>query len=156
MTTSALEALLAAGEWGAADRETRRLLLTEGDQGGFRGLDPDEILRLECGLLLAIDDAWRRASDGRYGFTVQSELLSATRAEGHSRKTTWRLFGKRVGWMGDQGWIGEADVEHRGDAPAGHLPWVPGTMPTVATGPTYEVLFLFYKQFDDCGAGDGG
>ena len=99
MSVSALENLLAAGEWRAADEETRRLLLEEGDRGGFAGLDPDEVLQLDCTLLTGIDVAWRTASDGRYGLSVQSELLSAIRAEGHPRKTTWRLFGTRVGWV---------------------------------------------------------
>ena len=81
MSVSALENLLAAGEWRAADEETRRLLLEEGDRGGFAGLDPDEVLQLDCTLLTGIDVAWRTASDGRYGLSVQSELLSAIRAD---------------------------------------------------------------------------
>lgn len=150
MSTSALETLLAAGEWRAADQETRRLLLEEGDRGGFIGLDPDEVPELDCALLTAIDAAWRAASDGRFGLTAQSELLAAIRAEGHPRKTTWRHFGARVGWVGDDGWVEEPALDYRADAPIGHLPWVPGTLPTVATGPTYEVFFLFYKLFDEC------
>ena len=155
MSVSALEDLLAAGEWRAADKETRRLLLEEGDRGGFTGLDPDEVLQLDCTLLKGIDAAWRKASEGRYGLSVQSGLLSAIRAEGHPRKTTWRLFGTQVGWVGSDGWIDESGLSYRADAPAGHLPWVPGMLPTVSTGRTYEVLFLFYKVFDECGGDDG-
>jgi hypothetical protein len=150
METSALEALLFAGEWQAADDETRRLLLADADDGGFTGLDPSEVPRLDCALLLAIDDAWAMASNGRYGLTTQSETLAAVRAEDHSRRETWRMFGARVGWFHEDGWCEASDVGYSADASAGHLPWVPGIWPTVSTGRPYEVLFLFYRHFAQC------
>jgi hypothetical protein len=150
METSALETLLAADEWGAADGETRRLLLADADGGGFSGLDPSEVPTLDCGLLLAIDAAWAKASNGRYGLRAQAEILAAVRAEGYSRKEAWRVFGARVGWFHDAGWSETSDVGYTADASAGHLPWVPGIWPTVSTGRPYEVLFLFYRHFAQC------
>ena len=41
-STSPLRALLGAGEWKAADLETRRLLIARADTGGYAGIDPDE------------------------------------------------------------------------------------------------------------------
>ena len=76
-STSPLRALLAAGEWEAADRETRRLLIADADVGGYVGLDPDEAATVDCELLRSIDVAWRGASDERFGFTrvgVYSEV----------------------------------------------------------------------------------
>jgi hypothetical protein len=152
METSALETLLAAGEFRAADDETRRLLLADADDGGFVGLDPSEVPTLDCALLLAIDEAWAEASNGRYGLTAQSEILAAVRAEDHSRKETWRVFGTRVGWFeaSDAGWFEASDVGYSGDADVGHLPWIPGIWPTVSTGRPYEVLFLFYRHYARC------
>ena len=149
MDTSALDGLLAAGEWKAADEETRRLLLADADEGGFVGLDPVEVPTLDCDLLLAIDHAWREASHGRYGFTAQGDILTAVRAEGYGPKKTWRVFGTRIGWR-QRRWLDAGDLSYVADAPEGHLPWVPGTLPIVSTGRTYEVLFLFYRLFDDC------
>lgn len=152
MDTGALEALLAAGEWRAADDETRRLLLGAGDQGGFAGLESAETALLDCALLKAIDRSWSNATEGRYGIEVQSRILAEIRGEGLPRKTTWRLFGLRVGWVDSNGWAEADDVLDMADGPPGHLPWIPGTMPTVATGRTYDMLFEFYKRFDECAA----
>ena len=152
METSALKTLLAAGEWRAADDETRRLLLRDADDGGFTGLDPSEVPTLDCALLLAIDDAWAKASKGQYGLTAQSEILAGVRAEDYSRRETWRVFGTRVGWFepSDVGWFEASDVGYTADAGVGHLPWIPGIWPTVSTGRPYEVLFLFYRHFTRC------
>jgi hypothetical protein len=150
METSALESLLAAGEWRGADDETRRLLLADADDGGFAGLDPSEVPTLDCTLLLAIDEAWAKASNGRCGLRAQAEILAAVRAEGYSRKEAWRVFGTRVGWFHDDGWFETSDVGYTTDAGAGHLPWIPGIWPTVSTGRPYEVLFLFYRHFAQC------
>ena len=147
MVTAALEALLAAGQWRAADRESRRRLLEHADRGGFSGLDPAEVTAIDCAVLTAIDRAWGAASDGRFGLRPQSEALTAVRAEGLSRKVTWRRFGTELGWVQDGRWLDEESLLYDIDAPPGHLPWVIGTLPTVATGRTYEVLFLFYKHF---------
>ena len=150
METSVLKTLLAAGEWRAADDETRRLLLVDADDGGFTGLDPSEVPTLDCALLLAIDEAWAKASKGQYGLTAQSEILAAVRAEDHSQKEMWRTFGTRVGWFNDAGWSEASEVGYSSDGGAGHLPWIPGIWPTVSTGRPYEVLFLFYRHFSRC------
>ena len=56
-STSPLRALLGAGEWQAADLETRRLLIAQADTGGYAGIDPDEAATVECALLCSIDEA---------------------------------------------------------------------------------------------------
>ncbi|MBT8165665.1 MAG: hypothetical protein HKO63_04675 [Acidimicrobiia bacterium] len=152
MDTSALQAQLAAGEWRSADEETRRLLLADADRGGFRGLDPAEVPTLDCELVLAIDGIWGKASSGRYGFTAQAEILAPIWAEGFSAKKTWRRFGAQTGWR-QRGWVDADGLSYVADARRGHLPWVPGILPTVSIGRTYEVLFLFYELFNECVAG---
>ena len=151
MDVSPLEVLLGAGKWRAADEETRRLLLGAADTGGFTGIDPNEVVTLDCGLLLAIDDAWRAVSDGRFGFAAQAAVLSEVHSDGFSGLEAWRVFGVRTGWV-QREWVDEVELAYDAEAPVGHLPWVFGTMPTVLTGRTFEVLFLFYKTFTECAA----
>lgn len=149
MNISPLNVLLAAGEWRAADEETRRLLLADVDEGGFSGLDPKEVPDLDCSLILAIDTAWLEATGGRFGFTPQAKILALVRADGYRRNAVWRIFGTRVGWVEGE-WIGPDQLSYTINSPAGHLPWVPGAVPTVSTGSTFESLFLFYGHFTDC------
>ena len=148
--TSPLRALLAAGEWRAADHETRRLLIADADVGGYVGLDPDEAAAVDCGLLLSIDAAWREASDDRFGFTPQADALRVARDRGLPRSDTWRAFGRSVGWVDGREWLEEDGLRYEAEAPTGHLPWLPGTTTAVNTGRIYEGFFLFYGRFASC------
>jgi hypothetical protein len=149
-STSPLRALLAANEWKAADLETRRLLITQADTGGYAGIDPDEAATVECELLRAIDEAWSEASGGRFGFSAQAKALAAARSRSLPRADTWRAFGRTVGWVDGREWIEEDSLVYEASAPAGHLPWVPGTSTVVNTGRVYEGFFQFYARFADC------
>jgi len=150
--TSPLVALLKAGEWRAADAETRRLLLSDADVGGYVGLDPDEASQVTCELLLAVDHAWMAASGGRFGFTPQTKTLADVRSRDLPRADTWRAFGRTVGWVDGREWLEEDALVYAADAPVGHLPWVPGMTTVVNTGRIYEGFFLFYARFADCSA----
>lgn len=151
MDLTTLLASLAAHDWRAADEETGRLLLADGDEGGFAGLEPHEVKGLDCVLLLSIDRAWSDASDGRFGFAAQADVLAAVRADGLVRKAAWRVFGTRTGWVGADGWAADrSGLTYDLTAPVGHLPWFPATFPTVATGRTFEVLDWFYDHFSGC------
>jgi hypothetical protein len=149
-STSPLRALLGAGEWKAADLETRRLLIARADTGGYAGIDPDEAASVECSLLRAIDEAWSEASAGRFGFSAQAKALAAARSRSLPRADTWRAFGRTVGWVEGREWIEEGALTYEATAPAGHLPWVPGTATVVNTGRVYEVFFQFYARFAEC------
>ena len=148
--TSALRALLAAGEWKAADHETRRLLIADADVGGYVGLDPDEAASVDCDLIRSIDVAWIDASNGRFGFTSQESALKSARDRGLPRADTWRAFGQSVGWVDGREWLEEGGVRYEADAPVGHLPWLPGATSAVNTGRIYEGFFLFYGRFANC------
>lgn len=148
--TSPLRALLAASEWKAADLETRRLLLSEADIGGYAGLDPDEAAQVGCALLRAIDKAWREASDGRFGFTAQASALANARSQDLPRTDTWRAFGSAVGWVEGREWLEENSILYDLAAPPGHLPWLPGSATAVNTGRVYEGYFQFYSRFGTC------
>jgi len=148
--TSPLRALLAASEWKAADLETRRLLLSEADIGGYTGLDPDEAAEVGCDLLRLIDEAWREASNGRFGFSAQTEALAEARSLDLPRTDTWRAFGSAVGWVEGREWLEESGILYDLAAPSGHLPWLPGSTTVVNTGRIYEGFFQFYERFANC------
>lgn len=148
--TSPLRALLAAGEWKAADLETRRLLIAEADTGGYTGLDANEAARVECELLRSIDAAWGDASDGRFGFSAQALALADARSATLPLADTWRAFGRTVGWVDGREWAEEDDLQYDIDAPPGHLPWLPGSGTVVNTGRVYEGFFAFYVRFAAC------
>lgn len=147
---AALRTLLEAGNWSAADGETKRLLVEDVDIGGYVGVDADETTRISCDLLRAIDDAWTTASGGRFGIAVQNRMLAATMAEGFTSNETWRQFGRDVGWVTSDGWIEADGVLHDEAAPDGHLPWIPGIGTVVNTGRIYEGLLGFYSRYSDC------
>jgi hypothetical protein len=148
--TSPLRALLAAGEWKAADLETRRLLIDEADTGGYAGLDADEAASVGCDLLRSIDEAWREASDGHFGFTTQAAALAEVRELDLPRTDTWRAFGSVVGWVEGREWLEENGILFDLAAPPGHLPWLPGSTTVVNTGRVYEGFFQFYARFAAC------
>ncbi|MDJ0792512.1 MAG: GUN4 domain-containing protein [Acidimicrobiia bacterium] len=148
--TSALETLLAAHNWNAADRETQRLLVDEVDVGGYAGVDADEAAALPCDLLRAIDVAWTEASDGRFGLRAQNRILAQTISEGYPGNEVWRQFGRTVGWVGGREWIEADEVDYTDEAPEGHLPWVPGFGTVVNTGRIYDGFRIFYNRYNDC------
>ena len=149
-----LQAALRAGEWRRADEETGRLLLVDGDEGGFAGLEPHEIEGLDCARLQAHEQAWAGASQGRFGFSAQLEIVDSVLADGVVRTAAWQVFGTRTGWVTDDGWATDRSLlVYDIEAPRGHLPWFPATFPTVATGRTFEVLSWFYDHARGCLAG---
>lgn len=149
-TTAALRALLEVHEWNAADDETRRLLVDDADVGGFIGVDADEASLLHCDLLVAIDDAWTRSSDGHFGLSTQQQILAQELADGIGSNETWRSFGREVGWVRGREWIEQGDLTYSLDAPRGHLPYIPGIGTVVTTGRVYETFLAFYGRVADC------
>lgn len=148
--TTALAALLRSRDWKAADAETRRLLVQDVDIGGYVGVDADEATRIDCELLASIDGLWTDASDGRFGLSVQEGILAVAIAEDLPPNDTWRLFGRRVGWVDGRRWIGDSEVAYADDAAEGHLPYIPGIAPVVNTGRIYEGFLHFYSRVADC------
>ena len=142
--TSPLRALLGAGEWQAADLETRRLLIAHADTGGYAGIDPDEAAAVECDLLRSIDEAWSDASAGRFGFSAQAARPG--RGPKPPPSASRHLAGVRrtVGWVDGREWLEEDGSRTRPARPPGHLPWLPGTSTVVNTGRVYEGFFQFY------------
>lgn len=93
---ASLEALrdkLAAGEWEAADAETRRLLcVLAGEEAVKRKwVYFSEVKFIATSDLTKVDSLWRQYSNGKFGYSVQKKIYN------NSGKI-WNVFFKKVGW----------------------------------------------------------
>ena len=99
-----LEQLLAAKKWGQANDKTWEILLKEGDVDKSDDLDSNELLSLNCKTLADLDLAWRKASNGRYGFRLQRSIYNKyhyTLPPRESRLYLYTEFAKELGWFND-------------------------------------------------------
>ncbi|MBD2230239.1 GUN4 domain-containing protein [Phormidium tenue] len=129
-----LQERLQAQSWAAADRITRRLLAPGTTSlPPFDPLPSDPVL-LRPELIQAIDQMWLKASDGRFGFSVQRRIWQAALAtHPNDGAAAVNAFRDRVGWklaaprpevdFISSDWLNESEVTYSLQAPAGHLPW---------------------------------
>lgn len=119
----ALEDYLAKGQWREADQETENLIQ---DVAGKSYLAPEDIEKLPCESLQAMDQLWRQYSEGHFGFSVQKDLYTAAGngAASQYNEQTFGQLGDRLGWRADGRWLEYDKLMFAKDAPKGHLPGV--------------------------------
>uniref|UniRef100_A0A832M4P3 GUN4 domain-containing protein n=1 Tax=Oscillatoriales cyanobacterium SpSt-402 TaxID=2282168 RepID=A0A832M4P3_9CYAN len=113
--------------WKAADQETyERLLDAAGPKAQSQGFTPqDEMDRLSCKDLRTVDQLWSNASNGRFGFTSQQNIL---RALGDYRKMY-----AQVGWQRSSGeWL----IEWNYDPQTRRINYRPGKEPDFTSPPS--------------------
>ncbi|HEY9641901.1 MAG TPA: GUN4 domain-containing protein [Coleofasciculaceae cyanobacterium] len=124
-----LQERLQARDWAAADRETRRLLAPESVL-----LPPVDLALVQPELIRAIDQMWLRASNGRFGLSVQLRLWQEALADHpNNHEAAINAFRDRVGWkltapraevdFISSDWLNESELTYSLQAPVGHLPW---------------------------------
>jgi hypothetical protein len=132
-TTSVLEPLqqaLKAKKWALADQETRRLF----DPSSV-ALEPLPEIKLTPELIRSIDQAWLKASDGRFGLSVQARIWQEVKQQfPKDEQAAIEAMRDRVGWKLTQpraendfissDWLNENEISYSSSAPVGHLPWV--------------------------------
>lgn len=129
-----LEKLLAAGQWKAADQETRFVLFQA------CGFDPEAIpppsakcvAHCPCTDLQIVDRFWVKYSKGRFGFSVQQSIWQPLDDLYWDKAEVWGQFGDRVGWrsgrlFGDKLWKRYNELTFSLNAPPGHLPFLGDT-----------------------------
>lgn len=147
--TAQLRDFLNEQNWGAADRETRRLLSGEDYPYG------PNIATVPLELIRAIDEAWLAASDGRFGLSVQAKIwAAAVAAHPNDRDMAVNDFRDRVGWkltapraevdFISSDWLNESELNYSLQAPMGHLPW--------AGVPDAAVQGLLSETVNGCGS----
>jgi hypothetical protein len=84
---------LAAGEWEAADAETRRLLCELSGEGAAKRkwVYFTEVQFIPEADLQVIDSLWRAYSNNKFGYSVQRKIWN-------NGKRNWNTFFKKVGW----------------------------------------------------------
>lgn len=130
---SKLKNFLSEKKFKDADIETKKAVFTglqnaeEYEKslfGKFRQLvsiDSSELLRLTpCQDLLTIDRLWRFYSKGKFGLSLQSEMLSQI---SWGLQTRYNLFSNLVGWQRDKEPINYDKLTFTDEAPIGHLPY---------------------------------
>lgn len=88
-----LQEKLAAGEWEAADAETRRLLCELSGDGAAKRkwVYFTEVQFIPEADLQVIDSLWRAYSNNKFGYSVQRKIWN-------NGKRNWNAFFKKVGW----------------------------------------------------------
>ncbi|MGB3514516.1 MAG: serine/threonine-protein kinase [Microcoleaceae cyanobacterium] len=151
-----LQELLAAAKWQEADRETKAVMLKVADREWEGWLRAEDLESLPCADLNTIDSLWVKASNGRFGFSVQGQIYSSLAKTTNEEQTIWRQFGQRVGWFHDGVWLSCDRLLYNLNAPEGELPSAGGV------GRFWELTgsyLVFLSRVDICqwqGAGMPG
>jgi hypothetical protein len=111
-----LQDLLSIGKWEEANALTSRLMLKLGGQLRRGYLIAQDVRKLPCKDLAAIDSAWVAASQEQYGFSIQAKLWQKMNIKDG---TDALKFEQRIGWDEDRV-IFEPIL-----SPVGHLPLRP-------------------------------
>ena len=128
-----LQQYLEAGDWKEADWETAKLMVevVNGDNNIWNiWLSPDrrgalstqDLLNFPCEELQQIDRLWVTHSDGRFGFSIQSELYHELGGTERFQGGVVKDFLTRIGWYMNPGILYYEDVTFDLTAPEGHLP----------------------------------
>ena len=96
---SQLHHLLTQKAWKDADIETRKIMLqiAGADTRQERLLTAKDIEQFPCTELKQIDRLWLQASQGRFGFSVISNLYQAVDED-------YFLLAEQVGWRSEKDW----------------------------------------------------
>jgi len=132
-----LQVLLAKRLWQEADWETASLLKVEkkkADEGGEAKISTD--------VRKAIDKLWIESSNGRFGFSVQSQLLKSV-------DNDIERLGDMVGWRTQGKWLKTDEITFSDYAPIGHLPAMGRfSVPVdLSVTPVEDIGFLLEKRY---------
>ncbi len=111
-----LQDLLSIGKWEEANALTSRLMLKLGGQLRRGYLIAQDVRKIPCNDLAAIDSAWVAASQEQYGFSIQAKLWQKLKIKDGNDALR---FEQRVGWDEDR------VVYEPILSPVGHLPLRP-------------------------------
>ena len=117
-----LRDLLAAGKWKEADLETGDLILKLCGREEEGWIKNEDIEKIPCQDLRAIDQLWVKYSNGRFGFSLQKQIYEELKASDNYQKDIWRNLGDRLGWRRQETWLYYDGFTFNLDAAVGHFP----------------------------------
>ncbi len=120
--TSKIAELLASGRWKEADEETFRILLSLAGREKKGSLKVESIQELPSEYICMIDQLWLKASNERFGLSVQKRIWKSVGGNIDCNDRVYRAFGRCVGWRRDKHWLELDELTFNYDAPPGHLP----------------------------------
>ena len=136
-----LQQLLSAQNWQDADKETYSLMLKISERENVCWLDDGDIRKFPRYDLHIINQLWVRYSDGKFGFSIQKQIL-----QNHKQ------FTARCGWienLAKNELIKYEDYNFTLDANRGHLPSTPRIV-GLGLRNTNEIthrLNIFYSRY---------
>ena len=112
-----LEALLAAGNWREADKETLKVLLTIiSRRCEIPELSKTNIQQISSADFQTIDRLWQQYSNGKFGFSIQKRIYGEV---GNSINK----LALQIGWRSQDKWLRyDREFNFNLTAPEGHLP----------------------------------
>jgi serine/threonine-protein kinase len=120
-----LDKLLATGKWKEADIETYKIILKIARREKEGNLDFNSIKNFSCSSLKDIDKRWVKASNGRFGFSVQKQIWNDIAGTVGYNYDNFNKFADRVRWRRENNWLRYSDLTFNINAPRGHLPNTP-------------------------------
>ena len=120
-----LDKLLATGKWKEADIETYKVMLKIAGRQKEGNLDFNSIKNFSCSSMQDIDKRWVKASNGRFGFSVQKQIWTDIASTAGYNSDNFNKFSDQVGWRTKNGWLRYSDLTFNINAPRGHLPNTP-------------------------------
>ncbi|NET72242.1 MAG: GUN4 domain-containing protein [Sphaerospermopsis sp. SIO1G2] len=123
-----LRELLESGKWQEADLVTTRLIIASVGREKQGWLRQEDIEKVPCVDLRAINNLWKNISQGKFGFSIQRQIWLEIIPLGKSFDPYFfHQFGDRVGWHNQDEWLKYEQFNFSLDAPQGHLPSFPIT-----------------------------
>ncbi len=120
-----LHFFMKSGNWRDADLKNVRIMLYIANREKKGWLDVEHIEQCSCQKLRTLNTLWLKHSDGKFGFSVQKQILDKIIAERGLPKgeydklldETWYEWWEKVNWF--------AEIFNKNKAEEGHLPLAP-------------------------------
>ncbi|NER79063.1 MAG: NACHT domain-containing protein [Leptolyngbya sp. SIO1D8] len=96
-----LKQLLQSQKWREANKETYRLMITTVGKEDGQWFDREDLLNFPCEDLKTIDQLWVKASEGKFGFSVQKQIYVSCGAQLNGKypgDKIWDNFCDLIGW----------------------------------------------------------
>lgn len=128
-----LEEYLASNRFGDASNFMGQLILTSANRDNEGYLNESHLKQIPCERLQIIDKLWKYYSDGRFGLSVQYEILLECRYKEYWSWEAEKNFWVRIGWKDKNeqsifcDWHNSSKFNQPicEDFPLGSLPYVP-------------------------------